>query len=60
MFKILLEGFRGNLFLICNQRDITMMSILIGSVKKKKKTTYTAGVKTRRLVHLAFQRVKFR
>ena len=59
MFKILLEGFRGNLFLICNQRDITMMSILIGSVKKKK-TTYTAGVKTRRLVHLAFQRVKFR
>ena len=34
MFKILLEGFRGNLFLICNQRDITMMSILIGSVKK--------------------------
>ena len=35
MFKIPLEGFRGNLFLICNQRDITMMSILIGSVKKK-------------------------
>ena len=34
MFKIPLEGFRGNLFLICNQRDITMMSILIGSVKK--------------------------
>ena len=58
MFKIPLEGFRGNLFLICSQRDITTMSILIGSVKKK--TTYTAGVKTRRLVHLAFQRVKFR
>ena len=43
MFKMLLEGFRGNLFLICNQRDITMMSILIGSVKKKKKNYIHGG-----------------